>query len=58
MSFVRNMMFTVHRSELDFDETIEALRTSAEKHGWDIPMVHDLQKNYGSLGFRMANSSR
>jgi uncharacterized protein (DUF302 family) len=51
MDFVRNMMFTVHRSELDFDETVEALRTSAEKHGWDIPMVHDLQNNYQEAGY-------
>ncbi len=44
-------MFTVHRSELDFDETVAALTESAEKHGWTIPMIHDLQKNYQEAGY-------
>lgn len=51
MSFMRKMMFTVHRSKLDFEETVEALRTSAQEHGWEIPMEHDLQENYQNAGY-------
>jgi uncharacterized protein (DUF302 family) len=50
MNLVHKMMFTVHHSELGFDETVTALKESAQKHGWDIPMVHDLQKTYQQAG--------
>jgi uncharacterized protein (DUF302 family) len=45
------MMFTVHRSELDFDETVARLKESAQEHGWEIPMTHDLQKRYQEAGY-------
>jgi uncharacterized protein (DUF302 family) len=45
------MMFSVHASELDFYTTVEAVIESAEKNGWKIPMVHDLQENYRESGF-------
>jgi uncharacterized protein (DUF302 family) len=51
MSLMRKMMFTIHRSELGFDETIAALKESAQEHGWQIPMVHDLQNTYQEAGF-------
>ena len=51
MNLMEKMMFTVHRSELGFEETVEALRASARDHGWHISMEHDLQKNYQDAGF-------
>jgi uncharacterized protein (DUF302 family) len=45
------MMFAVHRSELDFDETVAALTESAKKHGWEIPMIYDLQEGYQEAGY-------
>jgi uncharacterized protein (DUF302 family) len=50
MNLMTKMMFTVHKSELGFDETVAALKESAVKHGWQIPMVHDLQKTYQEAG--------
>ena len=51
MDAIRKIMFTVHRSKLGFDETGHALTESAEKHGWEVPIVHDLQKRYHDAGF-------
>ena len=51
MNLMRKMMFAVHRSELDFDETVAALTESAKKHGWTIPMIYDLQKGYQEAGY-------
>lgn len=51
MNLMNKMMFTVHRSELDFEQTVSALKEAAQTHGWDIPMEHDLQKNYQDAGF-------
>jgi len=48
---MRKMMFTVHRSELAFDETVEALKASAQSHGWTVPMMHDLQESYREAGY-------
>jgi uncharacterized protein (DUF302 family) len=45
------MMFTVHRSDLGFDETVSALKDSAQEHGWEIPMVHDCQETYRDAGY-------
>ena len=51
MSMMHKMMFSVYHSELTFDETVAALRTSAQEHGWDIPMEHDLQETYQTAGY-------
>lgn len=51
MSLMRKMMFTVHHSELGFDETVAALKESAQKHGWTVPMTHDLQESYREAGY-------
>lgn len=51
MTLMRKMMFSVHRSKLGFDETIAALRESAEEHGWTVPMEHDLQERYQEAGY-------
>lgn len=51
MSLMNKMMFTKHRSDLGFDETIIALKKSAQEHGWKVPMVHDLQESYREAGY-------
>jgi uncharacterized protein (DUF302 family) len=48
---MRKMMFTVHRSELGFDETVAALKESAQEHGWKVPIMHDLQESYREAGY-------
>jgi uncharacterized protein (DUF302 family) len=48
---MQNMMFTIYRSDLDFEQTVDTLKASAEEHGWQIPMVHDLQAEYRQAGF-------
>jgi uncharacterized protein (DUF302 family) len=45
------MKFTVHRSDLGFDETVAALKESAQEHGWEVSMVHDLHACYREVGF-------
>ena len=50
MNLMRKVMLSVHQSELGFDETVAAISEAAVKHGWDIPMIHDLQKNYQEAG--------
>jgi uncharacterized protein (DUF302 family) len=51
MGLMQKMMFSVHRSDLGFDETVTALKESAQEHGWQIPMTHDLQACYQDAGF-------
>ena len=52
MGLIHKMMFNVHQSKLDFDETVTKLTESAKEHGWGIPMVHDLQKSYQESGYK------
>ncbi len=47
---LRDMMFVVRESKLGFDETVAAITENAPKHGWTIPMVHDLQDSYQKAG--------
>ncbi len=47
---MKQMMFTVRKSKLDFEETITAIRESAIKSGWEIPSVYDLQQEYKKAG--------
>jgi uncharacterized protein (DUF302 family) len=50
MNLMQKMMFSVYKSELDFEETVSALTASAQKNGWKIPMSYDLQKGYHEAG--------
>jgi len=47
-----NMMFTKHRSQLDFNETVSSLEESAKKNGWTIPEIRDLQQDYIEEGLQ------
>ncbi len=47
---MKQMMFTVRKSKLDFEETITAIRESAVKNGWEIPSDFDIQQEYIKAG--------
>lgn len=44
------MMFAKYKSALNFEETVSAIRESAQKHGWKIPEIRDLQQDYQEDG--------
>ena len=37
------VMFDLKTSKLGFEETVAAIRTAAEKRGWKVDQVHDVQ---------------
>jgi uncharacterized protein (DUF302 family) len=45
-----SMMFATHKSKLNFDETVSSLKESAERNGWTIPEIRDLQQDYIEAG--------
>ena len=51
MGLMNKMMFAVYESKLGFEETVASLTAAAQEHGWEIPMVHDLQANYQEAGY-------
>ena len=44
------LMLTVHDSRLGFDDTVAAIQSSAEAHGWKCPKVYDVQKTINGVG--------
>jgi uncharacterized protein (DUF302 family) len=46
-----SMMILEDQSKFGFEETIEALDVSIEKHNWKVPKVHDLQKTMKKYNF-------
>jgi uncharacterized protein (DUF302 family) len=49
-NLMQNMMFTVYKSTLNFNETVAALEQAAPEHGWTIPDIRDLQQEYHQQG--------
>lgn len=47
---MKKMMFTASKSKLNFEETVSSIRESAVRHGWEIPSIHDLQREYQAAG--------
>lgn len=45
-NLMQQMMTKVYRSKLSFDNTVSAICEIAPQHGWVIPPVRDLQKDY------------
>jgi uncharacterized protein (DUF302 family) len=45
-----NVSISETRSNYSFTETVELIKNSAEKRGWRIPAVHDLQKSLSTNG--------
>jgi uncharacterized protein (DUF302 family) len=37
-------------SRFSFDKTVEIIKSSAEKEGWSVPAVHDLQQSIAKSG--------
>ncbi len=52
MLMIKRMMFTKNKSRLNFEETVKAVRESAVEHGWKIPSIYDLQKEYMEAGYK------
>lgn len=40
-----------NQSKLGLEETINHIKTQAEKEGWKIPIIHDLKKSVSGAGF-------
>lgn len=47
---LKKMMLTVRKSNLDFEETVTAIRESAIESGWVIPSTFDTQQEYKKAG--------
>ncbi len=45
-----NMMLTVHKSTLDFEETVSAINESALEHEWLVPKIYNIQKSLQAAG--------
>ena len=44
-------MFVVHESKLGFEETVDAITSSAKENKWSMPHQYDLQKTMKKHGF-------
>ena len=45
-----SMMLTVHKSKLNFEETVTAIDKSAKGLGWKVPKIYDIQKSLKEAG--------
>jgi uncharacterized protein (DUF302 family) len=48
------VMFDVRPSRLGYDETVNAIKTSAGKHGWTVGEVQDMQAKMQQAGMKDA----
>lgn len=46
----KNDFLTEKKSRHGFDQTVELLKTAAEKDGWSVPAIHDLQQSIAKSG--------
>ncbi len=44
-----NRMLLVDKSSQEFDETVASIQTRAQKRGWKIPKVYDLQQSLAGV---------
>ena len=44
------MMINVHKSSLDFDQTVTTIEASFKQAGWKVPKTYDLQKSLLDAG--------
>jgi uncharacterized protein (DUF302 family) len=51
---VMSVMFDLRKSKLGFDETISAIKSSAEKRGWNVGAVQDMQAQMREAGAKDA----
>ncbi|HLN21871.1 MAG TPA: DUF302 domain-containing protein [Bacteroidales bacterium] len=47
---MKNQFIIEKASRLGFEETVESLKNAAEKDGWSVPAVHDLQQSIAKSG--------
>jgi len=45
------MMLTVHKSKLNFEETVTAIDKSAKELAWQVPKIYDIQKSLKKAGY-------
>jgi len=45
-----NTILTEKKSMFDFEKTVDTLKSAAERDGWNIPAVHDLQQSLAKSG--------
>lgn len=45
-----NNIIKEKRSRFGFEETVEILKSAAEKDGWNVPAIHDLQQSLAKSG--------
>ena len=45
------LMLVVHQSRLPFDQTVERFIANAQKAGWQVPKVYELQHSLAKAGF-------
>lgn len=46
----KNDFITEKKSRHGFDQTVELLKIAAEKDGWSVPAIHDLQQSIAKSG--------
>lgn len=46
----KNSFIAEKKSKLDFDQTVERIKSAAEKDGWSVPAIHDLQQSLAKSG--------
>lgn len=51
---IMSVMFDLRKSRLGFDETIHAIKTGAEKRGWKVGPVQDMQAQMREAGAKDA----
>jgi len=49
VTYGQSMLFDEKESKYEFEETTALLESSAKKHNWKIPAVHDMQKTMRSI---------
>lgn len=47
---IPNLMLTVDKSALAFDETVYAIDNNAREHGWTVSKIYDIQKSLHKAG--------
>lgn len=46
----KNNFLAEKKSKLGFDQTIDIIKSAAEKDGWSVPAIHDLQNSLAKAG--------
>ena len=48
--YAMNNIIKEKRSMFSFEQTVEILKSAAEKNGWNVPAIHDLQQSLAKSG--------